>query len=208
MMMQQGMRPMQGPPMGKGGPDKMRCGGKGCGKGRFDRGPKMDSLMMLEIENPAKAEELKKLKESNPEEFGKALRSAEKEMFEKIKTKMNEYKKLVREYRKNKNSDLQEKIRASLLEQYDVNLKIKEKMLQKMQEKAKKAQEDLEQAKSLKDKLVDMKLELLTLPPDLKDWVKMGCGGPKGKSGPKGPGCPGGKGGPKGEKPQGPPTAK
>jgi hypothetical protein len=197
-----------GCPMGKEGPDGMPCQGKPRGRKEFGRGPGMDPMFMLEIENPAKAEELKKLKESNPQEFGKALKDAEKEMFEKIKAKMDEFKKLVREYQKNKSDELKSKIRAALLEQYEVNIKIKEKMIQKMEEGLKKAKEDFEQTKSLKEKLVDIKLELLSLPPDLKDWVAKGCKGPKG---PKGPECRGPQGPPKGPKgpecrgPQGPP---
>lgn len=170
-----GMRPGMCPMIGKEKPE-MRCGNRNFGKGHFGRrGPGMDPMIMLEVENPEKADELKKLKDSNPEEFGKALKSAEKDMFEKIKAKMDEFRKLVREYRKNKSADLKTKIRASLLEQYEVKVKIKEKMIQKMEEGVKKAKEDCEKAKSMKEKLVDIKLELLDLPPDLKEWIVMEC---------------------------------
>ena len=132
-------------------------------------GPKgMDLLFMIEIENPEKAKALNELKDSKPEEFRKALKFATDEIFEKQKKDREEFRKLLDQYKENPSDELKARIRSKLAADFDRKMKVEEKMLSRMEEELNKTKEKIEKQKSMKDRLIDLKLGTVVFEQELR----------------------------------------
>lgn len=125
-------------------------------------------MEQLESEYPEKVEELKKLREEDPEAFHDKMRALAKEFREKMKENRKELQELVKSYRKDKSEDVKNKIREKLVSQFDKQLKMEEKRIKRMEEQVKKQKERYQKRKSKSEEIIDNKLDDLLADPDVK----------------------------------------
>jgi DNA repair exonuclease SbcCD ATPase subunit len=147
-------------------------GGKGHNKdfrnkmfgGRGGEGP----LMMIKLDDPQKYEELKKLKDSNPEECSKQIKEFFQAMQKKRQAEREEMKKLKEEYKKTKSESVKAQIKQKLAEEFARKLKMEKARLTHLQEKLKEAEDRYNKREQNSSQIVDSKLNEMLKDPELR----------------------------------------
>lgn len=126
---------------------------------------RVEMMADIEIDNPSLAEELKNLKNSNPDAFHDKMREAMKEIRAKKEAEAKEFMTLVEQYKQSPGADLKAKVRAWLVAQFDRKIKMEELMVSKQEERTAKMKEDIRKQKEKKEQMVNWKLTDILMDP-------------------------------------------
>lgn len=118
-------------------------------------GPGEAVMRQLSIDNPAKFEELKKLKESNPDAFKEEMGKLVSEYREKLKAQHERARALMEEYKKNPTEENKAKLRAELEKNFNERMKGREQQLQDASKKLEESKAQFEKTKQDRDAKID-----------------------------------------------------
>jgi hypothetical protein len=123
---------------------------------------------LIEREYPDKVEELKKLREENPEKFREEVKNLLKKIKEKKGKERKAFMELLKQYRENPSDNLKKRIMDNLSAQFDERLTMMRKIVDKRMELAEKMKERLEKRVENKNRIVEERFKELTKDPNLR----------------------------------------
>lgn len=163
--------------MGRQGGDN-QTGGRGPGREMGRQGPGGDNQRMM-VERllqkyPKEMEEIKQLRETDPEaamdklqELSKKAREEMKAEREKMQAERKKFMEMVKAYQKNKDPKALEQIKAKVTELYTQRLENIKKRIETDENNLKERKARYEEAVSGKDQEITKRLERITNPPKM-----------------------------------------
>ncbi|HCE42969.1 MAG TPA: hypothetical protein DET40_05430 [Lentisphaeria bacterium] len=142
-----------GKPAAEGGKD-----GRGDRTRDFRERQKAMAVDYLKATDPAKYEELKKLKGTNPEEFKKQVEAVKAQLKEKFQKELDEMKVLADKYRETKSDADKAALRAKMEESMKKRLEFQKQRIVDMEKSVVEAKEKLAEAEKGLQAKIDEKL--------------------------------------------------
>ena len=157
-----------GPGDEMGGPDR----GPGD-RGPGNRGPGGDNMRMMNdlllMKYPKEMEEIKKLRETDPEAAKSKMQELAKKVGEAMKAEREKFMELVKTYQKDKDPKALEQIKAKVTEQYTQRLESMKKKIEMDENNIKERKAKYDEAVANKDQEIAKRLERITNPPPKMD---------------------------------------
>jgi hypothetical protein len=135
--------------------------GKKCGKEQCQTNHREMMIERLKMSDPAKFEELKKLRTENPEEFKAKIKELAKEAMEKIKKEREEMNALADKYRETKSEEDKAALKTRIEEQMKSQLQNRKEHIANMEAKILKAKEEMATQEKDFDSMVETKLNAI-----------------------------------------------
>jgi len=146
--------------------------------GPGDRGPGGDNMRMMTdrllMKYPKEMEEIKKLRETDPEaamgklqELSKKAREDMKAEREKMQAEREKFVEMVKTYQKDKDPKVLEQIKAKVTEQYTQRLENMKKKIEFDENNIKERKAKYDEAVANKDQEIAKRLERITNPPKM-----------------------------------------
>ncbi len=144
-------------------------GDRGPGRG----GPGGDNMRMMNdlllMKYPKEMEEIKKLRESDPEAAKSKMQELAKKAGEEMKAEREKFMELVKTYQKDKDPKVLEQIKAKVTEQYTQRLENMKKKIEFDENNIKERKAKYDEAIANKDQEITKRLERITNPPPKMD---------------------------------------
>ena len=157
----------------RGGPggEMGEMGGPGGDRGPGRGGPGGDNMRMMNdmllLKYPKEMEEIKKLRESDPEAAKAKMQELAKKAGEEMKAEREKFMELVKAYQKDKDPKVLEQIKAKITEQYTQRLESMKKKIEFDENNIKERKAKYDEAVANKDQEIAKRLERTTNPPKM-----------------------------------------
>lgn len=157
----------------RGGPggEMGEMGGPGGDRGPGRGGPGGDNMRMMNdmllLKYPKEMEEIKKLRESDPEAAKTKMQELAKKAGEEMKAEREKFMELVKAYQKDKDPKVLEQIKAKITEQYTQRLESMKKKIEFDENNIKERKAKYDEAVANKDQEIAKRLERTTNPPKM-----------------------------------------
>lgn len=139
--------------------------GPGRGGSGGDNMRMMNDLLLMKY--PKEMEEIKKLRESDPEAAKSKMQELAKKAGEEMKAEREKFMELVKTYQKDKDPKTLEQIKAKVTEQYTQRLEGMKKRIEMDENNIKERKAKYDEAVANKDQEITKRLERITSPPKM-----------------------------------------